>query len=58
MTQGGKKSASETGDHNWDLERMQYEKDRGHIPGKEQDYVNKKTKGDRVYSAMGKEDEK
>jgi hypothetical protein len=27
MTEGGKKAIKKTGDHNWDMERMQCEKD-------------------------------
>lgn len=41
MTQGRKSSLKR--DHNWDLERMQFEKDKGNIHRKE-DYVNKKEK--------------
>jgi hypothetical protein len=57
MTQGRKNAVSKTGDHNLDIERMQYEKDKGNIPATERDYVNKETKTADVYSAMGKEDE-
>lgn len=55
MTQGKKNALAKTGDHNLDLERMQYEKDKGNI-SKEKDYVDKKIKTGDVYSAMGKED--
>ena len=41
---GNKKSAiKNTGDHNWDMERMQVEKDKGNILT-DRDYVNKETK--------------
>ena len=46
-----KKSAiKNTGDHNWDMERMQVEKDKGNILT-DRDYVNKETKD--VNTAMG-----
>lgn len=48
---GNKKSAiKNTGDHNWDMERMQVEKDKGNILT-DRDYVNKETKD--VDTAMG-----
>jgi hypothetical protein len=46
-----KKSAIKNpGDHNWDMERMQVEKDKGNILT-DRDYVNKETKD--VNTAMG-----
>lgn len=48
---GNKKSAiKNTRDHNWDMERMQVEKDKGNILT-DRDYVNKETKD--VDTAMG-----
>ena len=39
-----KKSAiKNTGDHNWDMERMQVEKDKGNILT-DRDYINKESK--------------
>lgn len=52
MTQGRKKALKQTGDHNWDLEKMQFEKDKGYIT-REKDYVDKDTKADDVKFAMG-----
>ena len=46
-----KKSAiKNTGDHNWDMERMQVEKDKGNILT-DKDYINKESKD--VNTAMG-----
>lgn len=46
-----KKSAiKNTGDHNWDMERMQVEKDKGNILT-DRDYINKESKD--VNTAMG-----
>jgi hypothetical protein len=39
-----------TGDHNWDMERMQVEKDKGNILT-DKDYVNKESKD--ANTAMG-----
>ena len=48
---GNKKSAiKNTEDHNWDMERMQVEKDKGNILT-DRDYVNKEIKD--VDTAMG-----
>ena len=48
---GNKKSAiKNTRDHNWDMERMQVEKDKGNILT-DRDYVNKEIKD--VDTAMG-----
>lgn len=41
MTQGKKHALSKTGDHNLDVERMQYEKDKENIPATVPGYVNK-----------------
>ncbi len=54
MTEGGKKALKQTGDHNWDLERMQFEKDKGNVSS-EQDYVNKQTKQREIQADMNKE---
>lgn len=54
MTEGGKKALKQTRDHNWDLERMQFEKDKGNVSS-EQDYVNKHAKQRDIQAAMGKE---
>lgn len=53
MTEGGKKALKQTGDHNWDLERMQFEKDKGNISN-EQDYVNKQTKQRDIQAALNR----
>jgi hypothetical protein len=48
---GKQKSAiKNTGDHNWDMERMQVEKDKGNILT-DRDYINKESKD--VNTAMG-----
>jgi hypothetical protein len=52
MRERGKKAIKKTGDHNWDMERMQFEKDNGNVSN-ESDYVNMKTKPDDVQMAMG-----
>ncbi|MDQ3851275.1 MAG: hypothetical protein M3299_00400 [Thermoproteota archaeon] len=52
MTEGGKDALKKTGDHNWDMERMQFQKDQGNVSG-ENDYVNLETKTSRVQEAMG-----
>jgi hypothetical protein len=41
MTEGGKDAIKKTGDHNWDMERMQFQKERGNVSG-ENDYVGNK----------------
>ena len=53
MTEGGKKALKQTGDHNWDLERMQFQKDKGNISN-EQDYVNKQTKQRDIQAALNR----
>jgi len=52
MTEGGKDAIKKTGDHNWDMERMQFQKERGNVSG-ENDYVNLETKAGRVQEEMG-----
>jgi hypothetical protein len=52
MTQGGKDAIKKARDHNWDMERMQFQKQRGNILG-ENDYVNLETKAGSVGEAMG-----
>ena len=54
MTEGGKKALKQARDHNWDLERMQFEKDKGNVSS-EQDYVNKQTKQREIQADMNKE---
>lgn len=41
MTEGGKDAIKKTGDHNWHMERMQFQKERGNVSG-ENDYVGSK----------------
>lgn len=43
MVQGSKRTLKHTGEHNLDLEKMQFEKDKGNV-SRTQDYVNKETK--------------
>lgn len=43
MTQGRKSELNKTGDHNWDMERMQNQKEKGNVSAK-QNYVNTKAK--------------
>jgi|ERR671918_710962 hypothetical protein len=52
LTEGGSDAIKKTGDHNWDMERMQFQKERGNVSG-ENDYVNLETTADRVQEAMG-----
>jgi hypothetical protein len=52
LTEGGIDAIKKTGDHNWDMERMQFQKERGNVSG-ENDYVNLETKAARVQEAMG-----
>ena len=52
MTGGGKKKIRRTGDHNWDMERMQFEKEKGNVSSSN-DYVNMQQKADDVATAMG-----
>jgi len=52
MTEGGKDAIKKTGDHTWDMERMQFQKERGNVLG-ENDYVSLETKAGRVQEAMG-----
>jgi hypothetical protein len=47
MTEGGRDAKNKTGDHNWDMERMQFQKERGNVLG-ENDYVSLETKACRV----------
>jgi hypothetical protein len=41
MTEGGKDVIRKTEDHNWDMKRMQFEKERANVSD-EKDYVNAK----------------
>ena len=52
MTEGGKKAIEKTGDHNWDMERMQSEKDQGNISSG-RDYVDMNSKVEDVKVALG-----
>jgi hypothetical protein len=52
MTEGGKDPIKKRGDHNWDMERMQFEKERGNVSSAN-DYVNLETKTASVQEAMG-----
>ena len=52
MTEGGKDTIKKTGDHNWDMEGMQIEKERGNFSD-EKDYVNSKIMAAKVQEAMG-----
>jgi hypothetical protein len=38
-----KSTIKDTGDHNWDMERMQMEKEKGNITS-DRDYVNRESK--------------
>ena len=53
MTEGGKDAIKKRGDHNWDMERMQFEKQRGNVSSAN-DYVNLETKTTSVQDAMGR----
>jgi hypothetical protein len=52
MTEGGKDPIKKRGDHNRDMERMQFEKERGNVSSAN-DYVNLETKTASVQEAMG-----
>jgi ABC-type proline/glycine betaine transport system ATPase subunit len=52
MTQGGKDAIKKARDHNWDTERMQFQKQRGNILG-ENDYVSLETKAGSIREVMG-----
>jgi hypothetical protein len=52
MTEDGKDAIKKTRDHNWEMERMQFQKQRGNILG-ENDYVNLETKAGSVGEVMG-----
>ena len=54
LVQGSKRALKQTGDHNLDLERMQFKNDRGNV-SKAKDYINKETEADNVKFAMGKD---
>lgn len=51
MTEGGKDTIKKTGDHNWDMEGMQFEKERGNFSD-EKDNVNSKIRAAKVQEAM------
>jgi hypothetical protein len=53
-TEAGKNAIKKTGDHNLDMERMQFQKERGNVSG-ENDYVNLETKAGRAQGSMGSE---
>jgi hypothetical protein len=52
LTEGGSDAIKKTGDHNRDIERIQFQKERGNVSG-ENDCVNLETTADRVQEAMG-----
>jgi hypothetical protein len=52
MTEGGKNAIKKTGDHNWDMERMQFQKEQGNVSS-ENDYVNRERKTSNVQESMG-----
>ena len=52
MTEEGKDAIKKTGDHNWDMERMQFQKEQGKVSS-ENDYVNIKSKADNVHETIG-----
>jgi hypothetical protein len=53
-TEAGKNAIKKTGHHNLDMERIQFQKERGNVSG-ENDYVNLETKVGRVQESMGSE---
>ena len=52
MTEGGKNTTKKTGDHNWDMERMQFQKEQGNVSSGT-DYINRNSKGNDVKEALG-----
>ncbi len=52
MREGGKDAIKKRGDHNWDMERMQFEKELGNVSSAN-DYVNLETKTASVQDAIG-----
>ena len=52
MTEGGKNPIKKTGDHNWDTERMQFQKEQGNV-SRGSDYINMKSKANEVKEALG-----
>ncbi len=52
MTEGGKDTVKKKGDHNWDMERMQFEKEQGNVLSAN-DYVNFETNSASVQDSMG-----
>ncbi len=52
MREGGKDAIKKRGDHNWDMERMQFEKEQGNVSSAS-DYVNFETKSASVQDSMG-----
>jgi hypothetical protein len=52
MTEGRKKAIKKTDDHNWDMERMQSEKEQGNISSGS-DYVDMNSKVEDVKAALG-----
>lgn len=51
MTEGGKDAIKKRGDHNGDMERMQFQKQQGNV-SVEKDYVNLKMKVGSVQEAV------
>lgn len=52
MTEGGKDTVKKRGGHNWDMERMQFEKEQRNVSSAN-DYVNFETKSASVQDSMG-----
>jgi hypothetical protein len=52
MTEGGKNTIKKKGDHNWDMERMQFQKAQGNVSGGT-DYINMNSKGNDINGALG-----
>ncbi len=52
MTEGGKNAIKKTGDHNWDMERMQFQKERGNVSSGS-DYINMNSNANDVNEAEG-----
>jgi hypothetical protein len=57
MVQWRKSALKQTVGHNLDLERIQFEKDKGNILRKH-DYVNKETKTDDANLALGQKEKR
>ena len=51
MTEGAKHAIRKRGDRNWDMKRMQFQKDRGNVSS-ENGYVNSQTKAASLQDAL------